>query len=110
MDEVHKLLYALGVNEKYMGFFYTAYAVQLCIEQPDRLLFVTKWVYPDVAKRYRTNWKAVERDIRTVRNLIWEENGSRLRQLTGMPLTDKPCTAQLLSLLARAAGSGQKSA
>ena len=58
------LLYQLGISANYKGFFHAAYAVSLCMERQDRLLLVTKWLYPDVAKRYRTNWKAVERNIR----------------------------------------------
>ena len=60
------LLYSLGVTANYKGFLHTTYAVSLCMERQDRLLLVTKWLYPDVARRYGTNWKAVERNIRTV--------------------------------------------
>ena len=66
MTDVYDLLYQLGVTANYTGFFHTAYAVSLCVEQPDRLVLVTKWLYPEVAKQYKTNWKAVERNIRTV--------------------------------------------
>ena len=59
------LLYQLGISANYKGFLHTAYAVSLCVEQQDRLLLVTKWLYPDVARKYGTNWKAVERNIRT---------------------------------------------
>lgn len=55
------LLYSLGVTANYKGFLHTTYAVSLCMERQDRLLLVTKWLYPDVARRYGTNWKAVER-------------------------------------------------
>ena len=64
--EVCDMLCRLGATANYRGFSYTAYAVLLCVQQQDRLLLVTKWLYPDVAKRYGTNWKAVERNIRTV--------------------------------------------
>ena len=53
------LLYSLGVSANYKGFFHAAYAVSLCMERQDRLLLVTKCLYPDVAKQYGTNWKAV---------------------------------------------------
>ena len=62
--EVCDMLCRLGATANYRGFSYTAYAVLLCVQQQDRLLLVTKWLYPDVAKRYGTNWKAVERNIR----------------------------------------------
>ena len=42
------LLYQLGISANYKGFLHTAYAVSLCVEQQDRLLLVTKWLYPDV--------------------------------------------------------------
>ena len=44
------LLYQLGISANYKGFLHTAYAVSLCVEQQDRLLLVTKWLYPDVAR------------------------------------------------------------
>ena len=55
MTAIYDLLYRLGVTANYTGFFHTAYAVSLCIGRPDRLLLVTKWLYPEVAKQYLTN-------------------------------------------------------
>lgn len=97
--EVYDLLYHLGVTANYTGFFQTASAVQLCMEQPERLLLVTKWVYPDVARQYKTNWKAVERNIRTVNRLVWEQNRPYLEELAGRELLYKPSNAQLLAIL-----------
>ncbi len=87
MTNIYDLLYHLGVTANYTGFFHTAYAVSLCAKQPDRLLMVTKWLYPAVAKQYRTNWKAVERNIRTVGGIIWRENRPLLEHLARRPLT-----------------------
>lgn len=98
-NEVHNLLYLLGVTANYTGFFYTAYAVQLCTEQPERLLLVTKWVYPDIARQYQTTWKAVERNIRTVTTVIWVQNKPLLEQLAHRTLVKKPSTAQFISIL-----------
>lgn len=97
--EIYDLLYRLGVTANYIGFFYTASAVQLCLEQPERLLLVTKQIYPDVAKRFHTNWRAVERNIRTVGSIIWMQGRSELELLAGRNLPHRPCTAQLLSIL-----------
>lgn len=93
------LLYQLGISANYKGFFHAAYAVSLCMERQDRLLLVTKWLYPDVAKRYKTNWKAVERNIRTVGRVIWNSNRPLLEDLARRELSQKPCTAQLLAIL-----------
>lgn len=93
------LLYSLGVTANYTGFFQTAFALQLCMEQPGRLLLVTKWVYPDVARHYKTNWRAVERNILTVNGLVWEQNRPYLEELAGRKLPHKPSNAQLLAIL-----------
>ena len=97
--EVYDLLYHLGVTANYTGFFQTAFAVRLCMKQPERLLLVTKWVYPDVARHYKTNWKAVERNIRTVNGLVWEQSRPYLEELAGRELLYKPSNAQLLAIL-----------
>lgn len=100
--EVYDLLSRLGVTANYTGFYHTACAVSLCMERPDRLLLVTKWLYPEVAKQYRTSWKAVERNIRTVGEIIWRENRPLLEQLACHALPQKPCSAQLLAILSQA--------
>lgn len=100
-NELYDLLYRLGVTGNYTGFFQTAYAVALCQEQPDRLLLVTKWLYPEVAKQYKTNWKAVERNIRTVGDIIWQENRPMLEELAHRKLEKKPRNAQLLAILSQ---------
>ena len=97
--EVYDLLYQLGVIANYTGFFYTSYAIRLCVERQERLLLVTKWLYPEVAKQYRTNWKAVERNIRTVNSVIWRENRGLLEHLAHRSLGEKPRNAQLLAIL-----------
>lgn len=84
------LLYSLGVTANYKGFLHTTYAVSLCMERQDRLLLVTKWLYPDVARRYGTNWKAVERNIRTVSRIAWIRNRVLLESLAQRPLGDNP--------------------
>ena len=87
------------MTANYTGFFHTAYAISLCAEQPDRLLLVTKWLYPEVARQYGTNWKAVERNIRTVSCIIWRENQPLLEELAHRHLDQRPRNAEMLSIL-----------
>ena len=99
MFRIHDLLHRLGLTENYKGFFYTACAVELCSARAERLSLVTKLVYPAVARRYQTNWKSVERDIRTAGRVIWRRGRSSLEELAGAPLSQKPPNAQLLAIL-----------
>lgn len=96
---IYDLLFTLGVHGDYTGFFYAAYAVYLSARQPERLLLVTKWLYPEVAKHYGTTWHCVERDIRTVIDVVWRKNRSCLESLAGRPLFQKPQAKQFLSIL-----------
>ena len=82
LTEIYDLLYRLGITANYTGFFHMGYAVKLCCERPERLLMVTKWVYPEVAKHYQTNGRAVERNIRTVGKVLWEQNRPALEQIS----------------------------
>ena len=106
MTDIYDLLYRLGATANYTGFFHTAYAVSLCVEQPDRLLLVTKWLYPEVAKQYGTNWKAVERNIRTVSCIIWREGRPLLEELAHRHLEQKPRNAQMLAILVSSLDTG----
>lgn len=100
LRKIYTLLQQLGATSSYTGFFHTAYAVLLAMGEPRRLLLVTKWLYPDVAAYYRTSWYAVERNIRTVVNLVWKTHPEFLSRLAGYPLEKRPSSSQFIFILA----------
>ena len=100
ISEIYALLYRLGITANYIGFFHTSYAVYLAAQQPARLLLVTKWLYPEVAKHYATTWKCVERNIRTAVHIAWATSPELLEALAMHPLVQKPKAAKFLSILA----------
>ena len=97
--DIFDLLYQLSISANYTGFFQTAYAVALCRAEPERLLLVTKMVYPEVAKLYRTSCNAVERNIRTVCGIAWKNNRRLLEQMAHKPFPQKPHNAQFIAIL-----------
>lgn len=99
MLSTFELLHRLGITATYGGYYYTAYSVALAKGQPERLLLVTKWLYPDVARQYGTTWRCVERSIRTVISLAWERNPKLLSSLSGYPMDKKPSVGQFISIL-----------
>ena len=96
---IYDILYRLGVTANYAGFFHTSYAVCLAVKQPERLLMVTKWLYPDVARKYDTKWVCVERNIRTVAAVAWKRNRPLLEELAHGPLPRRPTASQFLAIL-----------
>lgn len=107
--EIYRLLYDLGITPNYKGFLHLGYALELCAQQPERLQLVTKKLYPDIAKRYQTSWVAVERNIRTAKELIWQKHRAEFEQIAGIPLQQKPGNAQFLAILAYGVSVGGKS-
>ena len=99
LSAARDLLFRLGITPNYAGFEQAASAVQLCIEQPRRLELVTKWLYPDVAKECGTTGAAVERNIRTVSCVAWQENRPLLEALARRRLAGPLRSTQFLSIL-----------
>ena len=99
MLETFTLLHKLGITANQRGYFYTAYAVVLIEKQPERLLLVTKWLYPDIAKQYKTTWQCVERNIRTVIAMAWERHPEMFSNLAGYTLDRRPSVGHFLGLL-----------
>ncbi len=94
------ILSQLGITANYAGFYQTAYAVSLSAHDPDKLLFVSKCIYPDVAARCNTNARCIERNIRTVTKVSWKKNSLLLSELAEYPLSEKPGNAEFLAILA----------
>lgn len=99
LQEIYDLLYQLGVTGNYMGFFQTAHAVYLAARQPERLVLVTKWLYPEVARHYGTTWTCVERNIRSVACIAWNSHRVSLERLAGQTLPRRPTTSAFLAML-----------
>ena len=102
LPSAYSLLRRLGITENYKGFRYAAYAAALCALERERLLLVTKLLYPDVARRFGTTWKAAERNLRTVAAIAWTQNHDHLVNLSQSPLEQKPQCAQFQAILAHA--------
>lgn len=97
--KIYSMLYRLGVSASYIGFFYVSHAVFLSARQPERLLLVTKWLYPDVAAHYGTNAGSVERDMRTVVSAVWRKEREELCKMAGETLRSKPTVSCFLRIL-----------
>lgn len=95
----YSTLYQLGISANYTGFFHASYSVLLAMQNPQRLLLVTKWLYPAVAKRYHTTASAVERNIRTIVLRAWRLHRETLEQMAGCSLVEKPTATQFISIL-----------
>ncbi len=99
ISEIYRFFLLLGITPNYLGFYQAAYAVTLCMKEPERLISITKSLYPDVAKYFRTSTGSVERNIRTVAKISWDSHSKALSDLSSECLQKQPTVAQFLSLI-----------
>lgn len=93
-------LQSLGVTANYKGYKQTALAIQLALQNEDRLNNVTKELYWAVAAQIGCGQSSVERNIRTAAQVAWKSNPARLQELAGYPLTASPSASELIAILA----------
>ena len=98
-SEIYRFFLLLGITPNYLGFYQAAYAVALCMKEPERLISVTKSIYPDVAKYFQTSAGSVERNIRTVARISWDSHSKVLSDLSSESLQKQPTVSQFLSLI-----------
>ena len=98
-----KLLWQLGGNRSYKGFDLTTCSIEEVIRDPGSLTCICKGLYVDVAKRFNTSIYCIERNIRTMKQLIWKYGDrSLLEEIFGPGLSSKsPCNSIFLDKLAR---------
>lgn len=68
----------LGVPAHLRGYQYLRSAVEMCAEDMELVGSVTKLLYPDLAKMYRTTDQKIERAIRNAIEVSWERGNSEL--------------------------------
>ena len=97
--KIQQLLYSIGLTANYAGFRQMMIALEIATQEPESLRLVTKWLYPETARRCGTNWKTVERNIRTMLGCAWKNSQDTLEQMAGCALDTKPKPAQFIAIL-----------
>ena len=83
-QKIQLLLHSAGVFNYYCGYQYFIRSVELAVQDPDRLQSIQKEIYIIVASEFRTTITSVERDIRTIRDVMMKNGGEQLLiQMTG---------------------------
>ena len=94
---IEDTLRQLGVGGNYIAQQRAVTAIQLAIEDEDRLLYVTKNIYLPVAQICGCKWTA---NLRTVVQRVWRINPEGLAQMAGYPLSEPPTASDFIEILA----------
>ena len=98
--EIELIIYNLGASKVYKGTRDLVYAVQLVLEDEERLYAVTKELYPAVAAHFNTEWKRAVRNMQTVVNVCWSRNRAGMCKLAGIQLLAPPSVGEFIAMLA----------
>ncbi len=91
---------SLGISGTHLGYYYLNTCLLLILEDENRLLMVSKLLYPLAAELHDTTPSCVERNIRTVISICWN-HGDRehLFEIAGCRLQSKPTNGEFLDIL-----------
>lgn len=68
---IKELLLTIGFPQHVYGYEYIIYSIDLILKEPHRLHHITKEIYPDVAKHFKTTPARVERAMRHSIQTAW---------------------------------------
>lgn len=101
--KLHSALHSVGIYRHYYGYVYFTEAILMAAEEPERLQSIQKEIYLPIALKNHTNISNVEKNIRTLRDVMMRHGGGEfLTKLTGCPYwrTQTPYPKELISLFA----------
>lgn len=98
--EISVLLSRMGISASIKGYHFIRRAVIMAVEDADVLTGITKGLYPDIAKIYKTSASKVERAIRHAIESAWKKNGTQVYfEVAGYLPPEKPTNGQFIAVL-----------
>lgn len=98
--EISVLLSRMGISASIKGYHFIRKAVMMALEDQEVLTGITKGLYPDVAKAYKTTASKVERAIRHAIESAWKKNGPQIYfEAAGYIPMEKPTNGQFIAVL-----------
>ena len=104
MRELTDLLHRLGVPAHLKGFYYLREAILMCEAENGLMEGITKWIYPEIARRHKTTAARVERAMRHAITVAWERGDiDIIEQWFGYCIDNrrgKPTNSEFVTLVA----------
>ena len=101
---VTSIIHEVGVPAHIKGYQYVREAIMITVEDMEVINSVTKILYPEVAKRYRTTPSRVERAIRHAIEVAWDRGDlETLQKFFGYTVSNakgKPTNSEFIAMIA----------
>ncbi len=101
---VTDIIHDLGVPAHIKGYHYIRTAIMMVVENMDMLNYITKRLYPEIAKKYHTTSSRVERAIRHSIEVAWnrghQETMNDIFGYTIQTYKGKPTNSEFIAMVA----------
>ena len=103
-EEETGIIHELGVPAHIKGYQYIREGIMMAVEDPNMLNYITKLLYPTIAKKYKTTSSSVERAIRHAIEVAWGRGHmDTIDELFGYTIhagKGKPTNSEFIALIA----------
>lgn len=101
--KITEIIKTLGIPAHIKGYQYIRTAIEMCLEDIQMLDTITKQLYPEIAKQYKTTSSRVERAIRHAIETAWSRgNMKTIEEIFGYTVNfkkGKPTNSEFLALV-----------
>lgn len=103
-NEVTDIIREIGIPAHIKGYQYIREAICMTVEDPNMMNYITKLLYPTIAKKYKTTSSSVERAIRHSIEVAWSRGKMEvIQELFGYTIhagKGKPTNSEFIALIA----------
>ena len=101
--DITNILLEIGIPAHIKGYQYIREGIMMSFHDRNMLNYITKFLYPAIAKKYKTNSSSVERTIRHAIEVAWKRgNIDTLTEVFGTTVSEgkgKPTNSEFMALL-----------
>ena len=101
---ITSVIHEIGIPAHIKGYSYVREAIALAVQDMEVINAVTKVLYPEVAKRYRTTSSRVERAVRHAIEVAWDRGDlETLQKYFGYTVSNakgKPTNSEFIAMIA----------
>lgn len=103
-QDVTKIIRDLGIPAHIKGYQYIREGIIMAVEDVNKMNYITKLLYPSIAKKYKTTSSSVERAIRHAIEVAWNRGKVELlEEMFGYTISagkGKPTNSEFIALIA----------
>ncbi len=103
-NDITKMIREIGIPAHIKGYQYIREGIMMSVKEPEILNYITKFLYPTIAKKYQTTTSSVERAIRHAIEVAWNRGKIEMMEdLFGHNVgcgKGKPTNSEFIALIA----------